>query len=626
MAINLKNLLLGSPIPNAKEEDQKLGLFSGFAILSSNALSSVAYATGEIFIVLAMAGAIAISTSAVNVAILVVLLILLMGFSYMQVIKAHPGGGGSYAVVKDSFGEKTLLLTSASLIIDYVLTVAVSVSTASLAIVSAFPQFSSVVVSISLCLLALLTLINLRGVKSTAKIFVWPTYLFVLSIVALIGVGLYQYHMNTLGVIEYTAEYKEHIESSIGVLTITLILRAFSSGSAALTGIESYANGVPNYKSPVVSKAILGLLIMTILSVIMFFGVTFLGAEMHLLPDSSESVLSQIAHQIFGDGLAYYFVQTSTCLILLMAANSCFMGFPRLASIMSGDGYLPKQLQSIGDRLAFKNGILLLALLSAVLIILFRANVTELIPLYAFGVFIAFTLCQAGLVRFWYANKKSYKSWWLRAFINAIGCIATFAVLVTIIESKFFHGVGIVILVIIMIMFILHNVKKHYLDRDKALTESIDEAIVQAAVHENVKPKIILLVSRIHKGTIEALQLARNLSDDIIPVFVSGSDDKIKLIKEQWKSFGFNEKLLVLRPVYNSFIAPVLQTIHKNDVREEQRGYSIIIIPEVVNTKWWQFLLHNQNSRMLRLAITAMDRKDKKTEARVVISVPYKAE
>ena len=624
--MKIRNLIFGSPIPTTKQHEQKIGLLSGFAILSSNALSSVSYATGEVFIVLAMAGATAVSKYAIGVGLMVILLILLMGFSYAQVIKAHPEGGGSYSIVKSHFNEKLLLLTSASLIIDYILTVAVSVSTASVAISSAFPALNNYIVELALVLLVLLMVINLRGVKSTAKIFAWPTYMFIASILIMIVVGVYQYSDGSLAKFEYTQNYFNQMHTSIGVLTITLVLRAFSSGSAALTGIESYANGVSAYKSPVMSKAIFGIILMTLLSIVMFAGVTFIATKTKIYPGFSESVLSQVAHQVLGNGILYYFLQASTCLILLMAANTCFTGFPTLASIMSKDQYLPEQLQRVGDRFAFRNGIMMLTVLSAILVVIFEAQVSKLIPLYAFGVFIAFTLCQAGLVKFWYRNKRQYKSWGFRAFINAFGCVATFVVLITIVESKFFEGVWIVIIAILIIMFGLYSIKKHYIKRENSLALSIDEAIVNTCVHENAEPKIILLVSRIHRGTIEALRLARNISDDITPVFVSANEKKIAKIKAQWKNLAFKEKLLIMRPVYNSFITPVLQILHKNDLRNPERGYSVVVIPEVVNTKWWHFLLHNQNSRMVKLAIAAMDKKDKKTATRVVISVPYKAE
>lgn len=624
--MKIKNLIFGSPIPNAEQQDQKIGLFAGFGILSSNALSSVSYATGEVFIVLATAGAAAVAQYSISVAIMVVLLILLMGFSYAQVVRAHPEGGGSYSIVKTHFNEKLLLLTAASLIIDYILTVAVSVSTASIAISSAFPILNNYSVELALALLVLLMVINLRGVKSTAKIFIWPTYMFIASILIMIISGVYQYSHSSLEIFKYSQTYVDQMQTSMGVLTLTLVLRAFSSGSAILTGVESYANGVSAYKTPVLSKAIIGMLVMTLLSIVMFAGVTFIAAKTQIYPSFSESVLSQVAHQVLGQGFFYYFLQASTCLILLMAANTCFTGFPTLASIISKDGYLPEQLQRVGDRFAFRNGIVMLTVLSAILIVIFEAKVSKLIPLYAFGVFIAFTLCQAGLVKYWYRNKRLYKSWGIRAFINAFGCVATFVVLLTIVESKFFEGVWIVIIAIAIIMYILYAVKSHYIARQHNLALSVDEAIVNASVHEDIKPKIILLVSRIHRGTIEALTLARNISDDITPVFVSADQQKIDKVKAQWKSLAFKEKLLILRPVYNSFITPVLQILHKNDLRDPERGYSVVVIPEVVNTKWWHFLLHNQNSRMLKLAIAAMDKKDEKTATRVVISVPYKAE
>ena len=270
----------------------------------------------------------------------------------------------------------------------------------------------------------------------------------------------------------------------MSVLTITLVLRAFSSGSAALTGIESYANGVSAYKSPNLAKSIIGLLLMTFLSIVMFTGVTFISAKTRILPDFSESVLSQVAHQVLGNGFLYYFLQASTCLILLMAANTCFTGFPILASIMSKDNYLPEQLQRVGDRFAFRNGIMMLTALSAILVIIFDAKVSRLIPLYAFGVFIAFTLCQAGLVKYWYRNKRSYRSWGIRAFINAFGCVATFVVLIIIVESKFFEGVWIVIIAITIIMYGLCAIKTHYIRREHNLALSVDEAIVNACIHE----------------------------------------------------------------------------------------------------------------------------------------------
>ena len=624
--MKLRNLIFGSPIPAAKQEEQKIGLFSGFAILSSNALSSVSYATSEIFVVLGIAGSAAIAQYSISVAIMVVLLILLMGFSYSQVIRAHPEGGGSYSIVKSNFNEKMVLLTSASLIIDYVLTVAVSVSMASIAISSAFPVLEDYLVDMALGLLVLLMMINFRGVLSTARIFAWPTYMFIASIALLIGVGLYKYYTGHLEPFIYTQEHLKYMHGSMGVLTLTLVLRAFSSGSAALTGIESYANGVSSFKAPMMKKALIGLMLMTIFSMIMFAGVTFIATQTKIFPDFSESVLSQLGHQVLGNGAAYYFLQASTFLILLMAANTCFIGFPTLASIMSKDGYLPEQLQRVGDRLAFRNGIIMLTLLSAVMVVMFEAQVSKLIPLYAFGVFIAFTLCQAGLVKHWYRNKRLYKSWGIRAFVNAIGCIATFIVLLTIVESKFFEGVWVVIIAIAVIMYGLFRINRHYIRREKNLSLSVDEAIVNTCVHEQLKPKIILLVSRIHRGTIEALHLARNLSDDITPVFVSADQQKIDKIKSQWKELDFKEKLLILRPIYNSFITPVIQILHKNDIRDPEKGYSVVVIPEVVNTKWWHFFLHNQNSKMLKLAIATMDKKDEKTASRVVISVPYKAE
>ena len=624
--MKLKNLIFGSPIPNAEQQQQKIGLFSGFAILSSNALSSVAYASGEVFVVLGAAGAVAVAQYSIIVVVMILLLILIMGFSYVQVVKAHPDGGGAYAIVKNNFKERILLLTAASLIIDYILTVAVSVSTASLTITSAFPILSKYMVEISILLLLFIAFINLRGVRSTARIFAWPTYMFVIAIISMVVIGFYKYYTGDLDALVYDDTYMSHMKDSVAVLTITLLLRAFSSGSIALTGIESYANGITAYKSPIVKRAVIGLVLMIFFSIIMFGGVNFIAMQIEIHPNLSESFLSQVGHQVLGNGIAYYFLQISTCLILLMAANTCFTGFPMLASIMSKDGYLPEQLQRLGGRFAFRNGILMLIILSSILIIIFRANVNKLIPLYAFGVFIAFTLCQAGLVKFWYKNKRLYKSWGVRAFINALGCISTFIVLITIIESKFLEGVWLVALLIVVIMYGLFKIKQHYVRREEGLELSVDEAVVSACIDDRAKPKIILLVSRIHRGTIEAMQLARNLSDDITPVFVSADEKKIDIIKSQWKNIAFEEKLLILRPVYNSFITPVLQILHKNDLRDPDRGYSIVIIPEVVNSKWWQSLLHNQNSRLLKTAIANMDKKDKKIAARVVISVPYKSE
>ena len=622
--MKLKNIIFGSPIPNAKQQEQKLGFFSGFAILSSNSLSSVSYATGEIFIVLATIGSFAIINNALNISFFIIALILLLGFSYIQVIRAYPNGGGSYSIVKDNFNEKALLLTTASLIIDYILTVAVSISSASLAISSTFPLLKEHIILISLILLAFITIINLRGVRSTAKVFVWPTYMFIFIILLMIGLGIYKDSNNAFIALSHSSNV--NTDSLQEVIGLTILLKAFSSGTPILTGIESYANGISTYKNPTVKNAVIGLIIMTILLMLMFWGITFLAIKTHIILISKESVLSQIGHDILGNGFLYYFLQISTFLILLMAANTCFTGFPTLAAIISKDGYLPKQLQNVGDRLAFKNGIIVLSLISAIFIILFNANVNLLIPLYAFGVFIAFTLCQAGLVKYWYTYKRKFKYWGISAFLNIIGCVVTFLVILTILESKFFNGGWIVIIAIISIMMILYKIKNHYISREEKLALSTDQAVVEMSINKDTKPKIIVLVSKIHKGTIQALILARNLSDDITPIYVSSNEDKTVEIKEQWKNLHFKEKLLVLRPKYNSLIVPILDAIHKNDIREVEKGRSIIVIPEVVNTKWWYFFLHNQKSSMLKMSINAMDKKDKIKDSRIIISVPFKSD
>ncbi|TNF69242.1 MAG: APC family permease [Gammaproteobacteria bacterium] len=620
--MKLARLLFGNPIPKSKAEEEKLSKTKALPILASDALSSVAYATGEILTVLIAAGAAALVFSW-QISIFIALLILVVGISYKQAIDAYPQGGGAYVVARENFGPKIGLIAAAALMIDYVLTVAVSISAGILAVTSAFPALGNHAVLFSLIAILLITWINLRGIRESASIFMLPTYLFIFMVLLLVLLGIIFMLTGYIHEFSYHSHNTHAIEQASKALTLTLILRAFSSGCSAMTGIEAVSNSVSAFKPDRAKNAAKTLMTLITLLIIMFIGIAYLALKLKVEPLSSESVLSQLGHHIFGDGIGYYLLQASTMLVLLLAANTSFTGFPLLASIISRDGYLPKQLQNVGDRLAFGNGIVILAVLAAILIIHYDANTSALIPLYAFGVFLAFTLCQAGLVRVWFERRKRVGFWWFRALINAFGCVCTFIALVVIIESKFLEGAWIVIVAMPILFYIFYKIKQHYTCVEKELSLSTDEELLRSSLAPKTHPKVIIPLSRLHKGTIAAVNFARSISDDITPVTVNVNQEETDKLLRMWKLLNIPEELIVVKSSYQSTIRPLIRAIHKTDKRDPEKGLAIIVLPNAQTNRFWQSLLHNQKTALLKFALRAISRTEHVGETRIIVEVPY---
>lgn len=606
--------IFGSPLSRDDQVSERLPKFKALAILSSDALSSVAYATEEILGALMVAGAAALGY-VVHVSIFIVILIVIVGVSYRQAIAAYPKGGGAYTVARENLGTVFGLVAAGSLMIDYVLTVAVSVSAGIYAITSAFPHLAPHAVLLSVLAVIIVMWMNLRGVREAATAFTWPTYLFIGMVFLLLIVGGYRYFTGTIHPIVYPAS--EAVPATTSALTMLLLLRAFSSGCSAMTGIEVISNGVTTFKEPAPSNAMITLLYLVGLLIVMFLGLSTLALALHVHPLMDNSVLSQIGQALLGHSVFYYLLQFATCLILLLAANSSFAGFPLLASIISSHSYLPRQLQDVGDRLAFSNGIILLGVLAIILIVMFDARTDLLIPLYSIGVFVAFTLCQAGLVKVWWRRRVRY--WWAKASINAIGCVATAVASIVIAESKFTEGAWIFFVALPLLMWMFYSINKHYRLSDKELAMSI------AYVPEEItalRPKVAVPVSMIHKGTLAALELAHRLSDDVTAIAINTNPARTQKLRDDWERLKLPYKLVVLDSPYQSMLEPLLTRIRRMDITEPERGLTTVVVTRAMPSKWWHFLLHNHRVLLLRLGLAIIGRENKGS-MRVIIEIPY---
>jgi amino acid transporter len=583
----LKRLLVGAPMPLAQARHERLTKTVALAVFSSDALSSVAYATEEILLILVLAGTAA--THLTNpIALAIAALLAVVAVSYQQTIHAYPSGGGSYIVARANLGPTPGLVAAAALLIDYVLTVSVSVAAGVAAITSAFPPLLDHRVALGVFFVAVIAAANLRGVRESGRVFAVPTYLFIVSFGSMVLVGLYSWLSGSLPVMP------PHTETATSALTWFLVLRAFSSGCTALTGIEAISNGVPAFRPPEARNASITMGWMAFILGALFLGITMLASALNVAPAENETVVSQIAHALFGDGLFYYLIQASTTLILVLAANTSFAGFPRLASLLSRDRYAPRQFRTVGDRLVFSNGIVILAVLAAVLIVVFRAETHALIPLYAVGVFISFTLSQTGMVRHWLVDHG--RGWQWRLLINGTGAVVTGAVTLVIAVTKFWHGAWIVVLLIPVMVLGFRAVRRHYdaVAVELSLEHLADESPVQNTV--------LVLVGDLHMGVVKALRYAQSLSPSPKAVFVELDPSFTPKLEERWAKGGCGVPLVVLASPYRSMLGPLLEYI---DLIRRQSDTSVvtIVIPEFVPRRWWQHLLHNQTALLVKGAL-----------------------
>ena len=582
--MSIKSFLIGSPIETIREQHERLNKMAGLAVFSSDALSSVAYGPEEILLAL-MLGGTALLHFSVPIAIGIVALIAIVATSYFQTIHAYPSGGGAYIVAKENLGTYPGLVAGSALLIDYVLTVAVSISSGIAALTSAFPATRAHTVTMCLIAIVLIMLINLRGVRESGTIFSIPVYIFIGGILLLIAASSVKY-------LSLPRPYFEHMhEAGAGIFPIFIILRAFASGCATLTGIEAVSNGVRAFRAPEARNAGITLTWMAVILGVMTIGIAFFADHFHILPNSSETVLSQLTRTVFSKGAIYYTIQFSTTLILILAANTSFADFPRLSSIMSLDRFLPRQLSNRGDKLVFSNGILILGFLSIFLIVVFRGDTHALIPLYAVGVFTAFTLSQAGMVRHWLAKKE--RGWLKGIVINGIGTVTTAVVLLIIAVEKFTHGAWIVLIAIPGLVYLTTRIHAHYLSVADQLTVCLDKA--GTFKHHAV----IIPISGIQMAVLNAIKYGKALSDDVAAVYVCLDPVETEKVKAKWDRHCMGVPLVILESPYRSIIEPLLDYLE--EVRGEYPdGVITVVLPEFVPSRWWHHLLHNQTALLIK--------------------------
>ncbi len=609
MLAEMKRLLVGKPLSNEQLAHERLPKRTALAVFSSDALSSVAYATEAILIALLFANRQALGL-ATPIAIGITVLLIIVGFSYRQTIMAYPQGGGSYLVSRENLGTVPSLVAAASLLIDYILTVAVSMSAGVAAVTSAFPWLDPYRVTIAVILIVVLTLANLRGLKESGNMFAIPTYAFIVSIFVLIGIGLY--NMATGNIVQAPTPLIPHVEYGHSV-TIFLILRAFAAGCTALTGIEAISDGVPAFQKPESRNAAVTLVIMIVILSLMFVGVTVLAESYHVIPDGSaepETANSQLARAILGGTTWFYYViQGSTMLILILASNTAFADFPRLSYFLAIDRFLPRQFAQRGDRLVFSNGIIFLGLVSAILVIIFNAREQLLLPLYAVGVFMSFTISQFSMVQRW--RKLRTPGWIGSAFINGLGAFVTGVVLVVIASTKFFEGAWAVLLIIPILVVILLNIHKHYLDVAEQL--SLADAPPPVALRRHT---VLVLISGVHRGVIPALQYGLSLTpDNIRALYIDMDADSTARLKEKWGQWGSGVELEILPSPYRSLVTPIRAYIDQLSNRYHDDVLTVVL-PEFIPNRWWQNFLHNQTALAIKTMLLF-------TKNVVVVSVPY---
>ena len=595
MLTQLRRLLFGSPLPTWRAIHERLPKILALPIFSSDALSSVAYGTEEIVLVLVLAGSAVLTSPYVfYVSAAIVTLLAIVVTSYRQTIYAYPSGGGAYIVAKDNLGDMAGLTAGAALTIDYTLTVAVSIASGIAAITSAYPPWAAYKVELAIVGIVILTLGNLRGARESGLLFALPTYIFLASAIGLIGMGIYR--LETTGLVVPTSRMTV---SPIHGLTLFLILRAFSGGCTAMTGTEAISNAVQAFKPPESRNAATTLTVMGSILGVMFLGIGYLTWRTHLVPlmpnhPHYETVLSQLARAVFGSSWFYFLIQSATAAILILAANTSFAGFPRLASIMAKDRFLPRQLYNLGDKLVYSNGIVLLALMAAVLIVVFKGDTHSLIPLYAVGVFLSFTLSQSGMAKRFYRLRTP--GWRRGVFISSIGAIVTGIVTSVMAITKFVEGSWIVVVLIPILVYLFWNIHKHYIRVGKQLRLTPEDRF------EPLRNTVLVLIPSIHKGVMPALEYATTLSSDVRAIHVETDPDTTPLLEERWEQYGGGLPLIILESQYRSLLGPLLEYL--NEVRRERLGRVItVIIPEFVPVKWWQKILHNQSGLAVKFAL-----------------------
>lgn len=592
----IRTFLIGRPISSEREEHERLTKVKALAVFSSDNISSSAYATEEMMRILVLAGIGAISfTMPLTVVICVVLAI--VATSYWQTIRAYPNGASSYLVSSDNLGPTAGLIAGAALLIDYTLTVAVSVSAAVAAITSVIPELVSERVLIAIGIVALLMLGNLRGIRESGTIFMAPTYLYIVAVLVMIGIGLVRWTTGTLPDYTPPAEWLT-AEGGGEALGVFLILRAFSSGAAALTGVEAISDGVPAFKPPEWRNARITLVWAAAIFATLFLGISFMASTLGIIPDPHEeqTVLSQIARLLVGNGVFFVIIQLATVLVLALAANTAFADFPRLSSFLARDSFMPRQFAFRGERLAFTTGIVALSLLAVLLLIVFDASVTALIPLYTLGVFLAFTLSQASMVVRWWRRREA--GWRRGLAINGLGALTTGAIALIVVESKFVSGAWMVVIAIPLLVALMLAIRGHYRAVEAALRLSRIPPGARTAVH----PMVIVPVARLDEPARQAIAFANSISEGATAVHVTNDVEAAELIRREWPEWSGGAELVVIESPYRALIGPLIAYLDVLQRHDPTRPV-LVVLSEFVPRHWWEYLLHNQAALRLKLRL-----------------------
>jgi amino acid transporter len=586
------DILIGEPLPNEKSSHERYNVPFGLAIMASDAVSSVSYAAEEILIVLISAIGLASYKWLGWISLMIIALLLILTVSYIQIIRAYPHGGGAYMVAKENISLKSGLVAASALLVDYVLTVAVSASAGVAAIISAFPNLGEHRIVLAVSIIVILTILNLRGISESAKIFSMPAYLFIVSMIIMIIYGIIKYTLYGAPEPMVNAQIQATEE-----LSIFLILKAFSSGCSALTGLEAVSNSVPNFKEPSQKNAKTVMILLSCLILFIFGGTSILARFYQTVPVATPTVVAQIAYGVFGQGIMFYVIQFATAMILIMACNTAFTGFPMLMYAVGKDGFVPRQFTVRGKRLGFSNGIVALAFVACILVIVFNAETHGLLPLYAVGVFLSFTLAQTGMVRHWFKCKE--KGWRKRALINGFGAFITALTTLIIAYEKFRHGAWMVIIVIPMLVFGMRQVKKHY--QSVAVQLGIEtKDLKNINLNKGINHIIVVPIASLNKATISALQYARSLSPDVIALNVSTDHEAIDKLKARWAELNTDILLVTKYSTYRAVLTPLLEYIHliANAVNENEK--ITVMIPQFIIHEGLGEVLHNHTGFILR--------------------------
>jgi amino acid transporter len=618
---------IGRPLATADAPHQTISKLVGLAVFSSDALSSTAYATQEMLVILIALGTMAYQYLT-PLALVIVTLLGIITLSYLQTIHAYPTGGGAYIVSRDNLGALPAQITAAALLSDYILTVAVSISSGVAQIVSAYAFLYDYRVIISIVLVMVVMTINLRGIKESGVAFAIPTYFFILMMLISLIVGFVRYLSGSLGVVPDPPHY----ESLLGIQTVSimLLLRAFSNGTTALTGVEAISDGIPAFKEPKSSNAGKTLILMAVILGSFMLSISFLSAQIQAVPSETETVISQLARTVFGGrGLMYMATILSTMLILILAANTSFADFPRLSAIAAGDGYLPRQMTYRGSRLVYSYGIVALALFASLLLVIFQASVTNLIPLYAIGVFISFTFSQTGMARRWWrigklktgeelkqkgSTLRPDSNWRVKMFINSLGAVLTIVVVVIFSIFKFKDGAWVVLILIPALVVVFSSIHRHY--QHVAHLLSLDNF---GSVPHMQRHRVILPIGGVHRGTLSALRYASSLSDDVTAVHISIDPLETEKIREKWEVWGEGVRLVIIDSPYRLFLEPLLNYIEEIDQQRQTNELITIVVPQFVAHNRLAGFLHTRTADTLRKVL--IFQKDI-----VITDVPYQVD